>query len=91
VLIKDGPVLFDEGNELCGMRRVKVGDIQVLGQLSAMQCFVEVIVEVGVTNIKLGNRRLLSLEYNATVNVMEAVIVVVGLVRKPTIVIEDIL
>ncbi len=45
-LIKDSPILFDEGNELHSMRRVKVGDIQVLGQLSAMQHFVEVIVEV---------------------------------------------
>jgi hypothetical protein len=73
------------------MRRVKAGDIQVLGQLSAMQRFVEVVVEVWVNNIKLGNRRLLSSEYNATANVIKAVIVVIGLVGKPAIVIEDIL
>jgi hypothetical protein len=91
VLIKDGPILFDEGNELHGMRRVKVGDIQVLGQLSHMHCFVEVVVKVRVNDNKLGNRRFLLSEYKSTVNVMKAVIVVVGLVRKPAIIIEDVL
>ncbi len=72
------------------MRKVEVGYIQILGQLSTMQRFVKVIVEVRVNDI-MGNRILLFLEYNAIVNVMEAVIVVVSLIRKPTIVIEDVL
>jgi hypothetical protein len=38
MLIKDGPILLNQGNELLGMRRVKVRGIQVFGQLSAMQC-----------------------------------------------------
>jgi hypothetical protein len=89
-LIKDGPILFDDGNELHGLRRVEVGHIQVLGQLSAMQSFIKVIVEFWVNDIKLGNGRLLSLEYNATINVMKTIIVVVCLVKKPAVIIEDV-
>jgi hypothetical protein len=55
-----------------------------------MQCFVKVIVEVRVRDIKLGNRRLILSEYNTTINVMEAVIIAVGLIRIPAIVIEDV-
>ena len=58
VLIKDGPIFFDQGNELRGLRRVEVGNIQVLGQLSTMQGFIEVIVGFRINNIKFGNRRL---------------------------------
>ncbi len=44
-----------------------------------------------VNDTKLGNRRLLLLEYNATVNIMEAIIKVIGLAREPTIIIKDVL
>ncbi len=73
------------------MRRVKVRDIQVFGQLSAMQCLVEVIMKVQVNDIKLRNRRLPSSEYNTTIDIMQAVVVVVGLVREPKITIKDVL
>jgi hypothetical protein len=74
------------------MRRVEVGDIQVLGQLSAMQHFIKLIVEVQANNIKLGKRRFLLSEYNTTIDVMEVVVItVVGLDRKPAIVKGDIL
>ncbi len=31
ILIQDSPISFNEGNELIGMRRVKVRNIQVFG------------------------------------------------------------
>ncbi len=44
-LIKDDPTLFNQGNQLLGMRRVKVRDIQVFGQLSTIQCLIKVIMK----------------------------------------------
>jgi hypothetical protein len=68
-----------------------VGDIQVLGQLSAMQGFIRVIVEFWVNNIKLGNGRFFLSEYNTTLDVIKKIIIVICLVKKPVIVIEDVL
>ncbi len=73
------------------MRRVKVRDIQVSGQLSAMQHIIEVIMKGWVKDIELGNRRFPLLEYNTTVNIMQAVVIVVGLVRESTIIVKDVL
>ena len=71
------------------MRRVKVRDIQVFGQLSAMQCLVEVIMKVQVNDIKLRNRRLPSSEYNTTIDIMQVVVAFVSLIRESTIIIKD--
>jgi hypothetical protein len=90
VLIEDGPILLNQGNYLLGMRRVKARDIQVFGQLSTMQCLIELITKGLVNNIELHNRRFSSLEYN-TINIMQAVVVVVSLVRESTIVVKDVL
>ncbi len=56
-----------------------------------MQGFIKVIVELRVNDIKLGNRKLFTLEYNATFDVMNKIIIVVCFIREPTIIIEDVL
>jgi hypothetical protein len=73
------------------MRRVKGRDIQVSGQLSAMQCLIKVIMKGRVNDIELRNRRFPSSEYNTTINIMQAVVVVISLVRESTIVVKEVL
>ncbi len=73
------------------MRRFKVRDIQLCGQLSAMQGFIAVIVKFWVNNIKLWNGKLFTSEYNATAYVIKTIIIVVCLAWKPMIIIEDVL
>jgi hypothetical protein len=68
-----------------------VRDIQVFGQLSALQHLIKVIMKGWVNDIELQNRRLPLSEYNTTVNIMQAVVIVVGLVRESTIIIKDVL
>jgi hypothetical protein len=66
------------------MRRVKVRDIQVSSQLSAMQRLIKVIIKGWVNNIELRNRRFPSSEYNTAIDITQAVVIVVGLVREST-------
>ena len=48
--VEDGPIFLDESSKEGIIRRVKVGDIQLCGQLSAMQGLVKVIVEFRVND-----------------------------------------
>ncbi len=66
-------------------------DIQVSGQLSTMQRLIKFIMKGQVNDIMMRNRRFPSSEYNTTVNVMKAVVIVVTLVRESTIVVKDVL
>ncbi len=71
------------------MSGVKVGDIQVLGQLSAMQCLIKLVMKGRVKDIKFWNRRFPPSEYNATVENMEAIVAFISLIRESTIVVKD--
>jgi hypothetical protein len=51
-----------------------------------MQGFIEVIVEFQVNNIKLGNRKLFTSEYNATIDVMKMIIIVICLIGEPAVI-----
>jgi hypothetical protein len=73
------------------MSGVKVGDIQVLGQLGAMQCLIKLIMKGRVNNIKFWNRRFPPLEYNATIYIMQAVVTCDSLIRESTIIVKEVL
>ncbi len=72
------------------MRRVKVRDIQVSGQLSAIQCLITLIMKGRVNYIELQNRRFPSSEYDTTVKIMQVVVIVVSLVRESMVAVKDV-